>query len=77
MSMTRSVVGRVAMVARVMGMALVVLGVISLPQMRSLTGRMAGSVELIASVALGVVGVVWLIAVEGFLRFFDQFLSRN
>lgn len=77
MAMTRGVVGRIAMGARVIGLVLVILAILSLPQMRFLTGPVAGSVGFVASVALGVVGVVWLIAVEGFLRFFDQFLSRN
>jgi hypothetical protein len=34
-------------------------------------------VDTLSSVALGVVGVLWLVAVESFLRFFDHFLSRN
>jgi hypothetical protein len=37
----------------------------------------AASLGLLSSLALGLVGVVWLIGVELFLRFFDQYLSRN
>jgi hypothetical protein len=56
---------------------LIVLAVLSLPPMRFLTGSLAGIVEILSSLALGLVGIVWLIGVQVFLRFFDQFLSRN
>ena len=30
-----------------------------------------------SSLALAFVGILWLIALQVFLKFFDQFLSRN
>ena len=45
--------------------------------MRFLTGNIAGKFEMAAPIVLGLVGIVWLIAVHLFLRFFDLFLSRN
>jgi hypothetical protein len=77
MPLRRSVVGVMVAVARVIGLTLIVLAVLSVPQMRFLTGRMAAGLGLLSSVALGLAGAVWLIAVECCLRFFDQFLSRN
>ena len=38
---------------------------------------LSGSLRLASSVALGVLGFVWIIGFELFLRFFDKFLSRN
>lgn len=75
--MKRQVMGSVILIARLIGLGLVVLGALSLPQMRFLTGNIAGKLGIVAALALGLVGIVWLIAVQLFLRFFDQFLSRN
>jgi len=55
----------------------VALAILSLPAMRSVTGNLAASLALVSSLALGFLGIVWLIGVQVFLRFFDQFLSRN
>jgi len=60
-----------------MGLLFVALAILSLPAMRSVTGNLAASLALVSSLALGFLGIVWLIGVQVFLRFFDQFLSRN
>ena len=73
----RRVVGIAVCVARVMGLLFVALAILSLPAMRSVTGNLAASLALVSSLALGFLGIVWLIGVQVFLRFFDQFLSRN
>jgi uncharacterized membrane protein len=73
----RLVFGAVIWVTRTFGWILIVIAVLGLPQLRSLTGRLAASFGLITSVALGLAGVAWLIAVQFFLRFFDRYLSRN
>jgi hypothetical protein len=39
--------------------------------------RTGGGVRLLASLALASLGVVWVIGLELFLRFFDRYLSRN
>ena len=73
----RLVFGAVIWVTRTFGWILIVIAVLGLPQLRSLTSRLATSFGLITSVALGLAGVAWLIAVQLFLRFFDRYLSRN
>ena len=73
----RLVFGVVMWVTRTFGWILIALAILGLPQMRSLTGRLAVSLGLLTSVALGLGGVVWLIGVELFLHFFDEYLSRN
>jgi hypothetical protein len=73
----RLVFGVVVWVTRTFGWILIALAILGLPQMRSLTGRLAVGFGLLASVALGLAGVAWLIGIEWFLHFFDQYLSRN
>jgi hypothetical protein len=73
----RLVFGVAIWVTRTFGWILIVIAVLGLPQLQSLTGRLAASFGLITSVALGLAGVAWLIAVQLFLRFFDRYLSRN
>jgi len=73
----RLVFGAVIWVTRTFGCILIVLAVLGLPQLQSLTGRLSSSFGLITSLALALAGVVWLIAVQLFLRFFDRYLSRN
>jgi len=75
--MKRRVMGTLILMARLIGLGLIVLGVLSLPQTRFLTGNIAGKIGIVAALALGFVGILWLIAVQVFLYFFDQFLSRN
>jgi hypothetical protein len=75
--MKRRVIGRTVLVARLIGLALIVLGALSLVEMRFLTSHSARNLGLISGLALALVGIVWLGVVQVFLRFFDQFLSRN
>jgi len=63
--------------ARIFGWILIALAILGLPQMRILIGRLAVSFGLLSSIALGLAGVAWLVAVKLFLRFFDRYLSRN
>ncbi len=77
MAFRQPVIGVFKMVARILGGLLIVLGILALPQMRFLTGRLEGSFRLLASLAAVLAGVAWLVAVELFFRFFDQYLSRN
>jgi hypothetical protein len=73
----REVFGIALRVSRAMGLVLIVIAILGLPQMRFLTGRFAGSFGIMISVVLGLAGVLWLVAVQVFLRFFDRYLSRN
>jgi len=77
MALKRPVIGILKMVARILGWLLIVLAILGLPQMRFLTGSLEGSFRLLSSLALVFAGIAWLVAVELFLRFFDQYLSRN
>jgi hypothetical protein len=58
--------------SRLVGRMLIALAFANLLQ----TGVL-GSLPLISSVALGLVGGAWIIGLELFLTFFDNFLSRN
>jgi hypothetical protein len=73
----RQVFGIALRVSRALGLILILIAILGLPQMRFVTGRLAPSFGLIMSVALGLAGVAWLIGVQVFLRFFDRYLSRN
>lgn len=73
----RRAIGIAVSAARIVGLVMVILALISLPPLRTLIGKMAVPISFVASVMLGLVGLVWLAGVELFLRFFDQFLSRN
>jgi hypothetical protein len=73
----RQVLGVAKRVTNAMGMILIALAILGLPEMRFLTGRLAASFDLIMSVALGLAGVAWLLGVQLFVRFFDRYLSRN
>jgi hypothetical protein len=73
----RRVVGVAVHTARIIGFLLIALAILSLPMMRAVTGHLAVSLTYISSLVLGIVGIVWLIGLGVFLRFFDQFLSRN
>jgi hypothetical protein len=61
---------------RAIGWILIAVAIASTLQIEVLT-RMGGSLKLISSVALAVLGAVWIISLELFLRFFDKFLSSN
>lgn len=77
MALRRSAIGTIVVVARILGCLLIILAILGLPQMRFLTGSLEGNFRLLSSLALVFAGIAWLVAVELFLRFFDQFLSRN
>jgi hypothetical protein len=62
---------------RAFGWILIGLAILSIPPMRFLTGRLAVSFGLLSSLALGLVGIAWLVGVKSFLHFFDRYLSRN
>jgi hypothetical protein len=61
---------------RAVGWILIVLAVVSAPRIGGIS-RLGGSVRVFSSLALGLLGFVWVVALELFLRFFDRFLSRN
>ena len=73
----RQVFGIALRVSRTMGLILIAIAILGLPQMQSVTGRLASSIELIMSVTLLLAGLIWLIGVQVFLHFFDRYLSRN
>lgn len=77
MARKRPVIGTITFAARFLGWLLLVLAVLGLPQMRFLTGGLEDTFRLLSSIGLVFAGIVWLVAVELFLRFFDQYLSRN
>lgn len=77
MARKRPVIGTIAFAARSLGWLLIVLAILGLPQMRFLTGGLEGTFRMLSSIGLVVAAVVWLVAIELFLRFFDQYLSRN
>jgi hypothetical protein len=64
-------------ITRAFGWMLIALAILGLPQMQHLIGRLAISFGLLSSIMLGVSGLVWLVGVKVFLRFFDRYLSRN
>jgi hypothetical protein len=73
----RMVLGSAICAANIFGWSLIALALLGLPQMRVLTGRLAEGFGLLTSVALALAGVVWLVGVRMFLRFFDWYLSNN
>ena len=64
-------------ISNAFGWILMGLAILSVPQMRFLTGRLTFSFGLLSSLVLGLVGIAWLIGVKSFLHFFDRYLSRN
>ena len=62
--------------SRAFGWTLIVLAIINSLQIGAVT-HMGGSVKLLSSLALGLLGIAWIVGLELFLRFFDKFLSRN
>ena len=62
--------------SRALGWTLIALAVINSLQIGAVA-RMEGSVKLLSSLALGLLGIAWIVGLELFLRFFDKFLSRN
>jgi hypothetical protein len=62
--------------SRTVGWMLIALAFISATQTGPFS-RMGRDIRLLASLALALLGVVWVIGLELFLRFFDRYLSRN
>ncbi len=58
--------------SRAMGWILIAFAILNLPQIQLVDGF-----RLLSSVALGVVGIAWVVGLELFLHFFDRYLSRN
>jgi len=77
MALKRPVIGIITMVARFLGYLLIILAILGLPQMRFLTRDLESTFRFLSCLALLFAGIVWLVATELFLRFFDQYLSRN
>ncbi len=67
---------RIVWVGRATGWVLIVLAILNVPQIGALTG-LAGGFRVLMSVALGVLGIAWVVGLGLFLRFFDRYLSRN
>jgi hypothetical protein len=74
---TRVVFHPVLAVTRTFGLLVIALGILGVPQMSFLTGRLAAGLGTLSSVALVLAGVAWLVGIELFLHFFDCYLSRN
>ena len=73
----RIVFGTALWITRAFGCILIALAILGLPPMQHLIGSLAVSFGLLSSILLGLSGVVWLVGVKVFLRFFDRYLSRN
>ena len=73
----RRVLGTLVEAMRIVGLLLIVLGILGLPQMSFLTGHMAARFGAISGVVLMIMGIVCLAGVQLFLRFFDEYMSRN
>ena len=63
-------------VARAIGWVLIALAILSVLQIGPLN-RLAGGFRVASSVALGLLGIVWVVGLDLFLRFFDRYLSRD
>lgn len=64
MSGRRRIMGGAVVLAKVLGLLLVAVAILGLPQMRSITGRFAPTLEVLPRVGLGLVGIAWLAGVE-------------
>ena len=62
--------------SRTLGWTLIGLAIINFLLIGAVT-RMEGNVKLLSSLALGLLGIAWIVGLEVFLKFFDRFLSRN
>jgi hypothetical protein len=63
-------------IGRAIGGILIALAILSIPGIKALTG-LAGGFKLVSSLALGLLGIAWVVGLELLLHFFDQYLSRN
>jgi hypothetical protein len=62
--------------SRAFGGTLIAFAIINSLQIGAVT-HLGGSVKLLSSLALGLLGIAWIVGLEFFLRFFDKFLSHN
>ena len=62
--------------SRVVGWVLIALAIVSLLQIGAIQPY-EGSMRLVSSLILALLGIAWIVGLELFLRFFDKFLSRN
>jgi hypothetical protein len=62
--------------SRGIGWIVIALALLNIPQIGALT-RLAGGFRLLSSVALGLLGIAWVVGLELFLRFWDRYLARN
>jgi hypothetical protein len=77
MAFKRRMMGKIIIAARILGGILIALAILSLPQVEFLPAGLADTFRWISSIALMVAGIAWLVGVQLFIRFFDQYLSRN
>jgi hypothetical protein len=77
MAIKRLLMGRIIIVARILGGVLIALAILDLPQMQFLPEGLEYTFRWISSAALIVAGTAWLVGVHLFIKFFDQYLSRN
>ena len=72
MGIKRRVMGPFIIAARVLGWLLIGLAILGL-----LTANLTGLFGWLSALALAVAGSVCLVALELFIRFFDQYLAHN
>ena len=76
-SKRRAVFGVPIAAARIVGLLLIALAIATLPQVRFLIGRFEWVFQLLASIVLLIIGIVWLFGISALIDFFDKGLSRN
>jgi amino acid permease len=77
MAVKRRMMGNIIIAARFLGAGLIGLAVLGFPAMRFLPAALADTFRWISSIVLMMACIAWLAAVRLFIRFFDQYLSRN
>ena len=77
MALKRRLMGNFIILARILAGTLIALAILDIPRMQSLPPVMAQAIRWMSSVALLAAGILAFVAVQLFVRFFDQYLSRN
>jgi hypothetical protein len=72
----RRTFGIAVWIGRSVGWALLLVAILGIAQAQLLPSVMS-NFELLPSLALGLVAVIWISVLELFLRFFDRYLSGN
>jgi hypothetical protein len=62
--------------SRALGWLLVALAILNVPQIGAIS-HLGGALRLVSSVALVLLGIMWLLGLELCLHFFDRYLSNN